>query len=166
MKTRREWIAPSGNQYPLIEADHDYDVTCYRSDKRKAIPHDGEHCVVALGVKRNKRVLECWIGSGLDAYVAFSGRKPYAKHFTVGTSARRVIDKFDTDQGAATIRVTLKAPAPSHKLSSRRVSNKKRREEVANGAQVKHRDTPKRKVRVQRYDVGHRDHATIVRVPV
>lgn len=166
MKTRRYWVAPNGVEYPLIEADHDYDVTCYRSDRKTAKPHDPEHCIIALAIKRNKRVLDCWIGSGLDAYVAFKGNKPYAKHFTVGTSARRVLDRFDIAKDAATVRVTLKAPAPSHRLAARRVLNKRRRKEIQNGAPVKHQGTPRRKVRVQRYDVGHREHAEIVRVPV
>jgi hypothetical protein len=95
------YTAPDGTRYPLSEAKYNMSFKVYRSDRRKARIGDPGQCLLALGIRRDKDVLDVYIGSGRDAYVIFKaqdGEPAHAVHFTIPTTTRRIIDAFDKDR--------------------------------------------------------------------
>jgi hypothetical protein len=114
----------------------------YRSDRRKAKRGDPHWCLLALGVRRHKDVLDVYIGAGKDAYVVFKGRDgegPFAVHFIIGTSVRRLIDGFDKDKSARTQEIILRHPPKSLTMEHRRNNNRRRAAEIKAGAKVNRR---------------------------
>ena len=160
-KNGRTYKMADGTDVPLFEAPTDFDIQCYRTDRRKAVMGDPLRCIIAMGGLRHPQVREMYVGSGKDAYVVIeqhNGRL-IAFHYVISASARHVLDAFDNNAGVKSQRVTLRAPTSGLTLAHRRVSNKRRRQEVANGAVVKPR--PRRKARITRIEIKHRPRAPI-----
>jgi len=149
----------TGIAYPLFEAVYDYNVEVYASDLKKAVTGDPYKCVIALGLMRDKHVLEACIGSGKDGYVIFKadGMHPvdYAMHFTLPANTRRTLDEFDKNKKAKTTIIKLRAPTPGRTLAARSVLGKKRRAAIKAGAPVKKRANVNRP-RITRLGVPHR----------
>ena len=121
--------------------------------------------MLAKGIRRNKDVLDVWVGSGLDAYVVFKETEDdvaHAEHFTIRTTVRKVIDKFDADRRCQSQVITLSRPTKGRTLAARSKMNSARRAQVKAGAKVKKRATPK-SARVQRLGVPHRPRAPVSR---
>jgi hypothetical protein len=155
----RFYETPDSKRYPLTEARHDMAFRVYRSDRRKAKKGDPHNCLVALGIKRDRDVIDVFIGSGGDAYVIFKGRageEDYAVHFTISRPARKLIDMFDKDRRSATQQVILRKPTDGRTLEARSRLDKDRRRRIKAGTHsVKARATP-RSSRVVRLGVGSR----------
>jgi len=155
----------TGKVYPLFEAPYPMPVTVYKTDRRRAIVGDPYQCLISLGLLRIKGVEEAYVGAGNDAYVCFTETKmraAYALHFTVNTQSSRVRDYFDTHKGVDTQALQLDPPTAGRTLNARAKANKRRREEVKNGAEVKHRERPYRQREV-RLGVARRPRALIER---
>jgi len=160
---KRIYTAPDGKQYPLYEAPYAMPVTVFKSDRKKAQIGDPQNCLIALGLRRQKGVEAAWVGCGQDAYVCFGATKlraAYALHFTVGAQSSRVRDFFDTHKDVETQTLQLDPPSPGRTLAARSKANKRRREEVKNGATVTKREVP-RVTRMVRLGVARRPKATI-----
>lgn len=154
--------APDGHRYPLKEAKYDMSFKIYKSDRRKAKQSDPQHCVLAKGIRRHKDVADVYVGSGLDAYVLFKATEEdpaHAEHFTIRTTVRKVIDKFDTDKKCESQIITLSRPTKGRTLAARSKMNAARRAEVKAGAKVAKRVA--KKSRVARLGVPHRPRAPI-----
>jgi hypothetical protein len=158
------YTAPDGLKYPLSEAPSDMAFMAYMSDRKKAKIGDPNHCILALGIGRNKDVLHCYIGSGKDAYVVYKGegtKPPFCLHYTVDTKAARVRDLFDTKGAPKTQVIWLRHPTRARTLAARRMLDKRRREEIKAGSPVKPRG-PQKNPRITRLGVVHRPLARIV----
>lgn len=163
--TTRHYTDPDGVKYPLTEARYPMDFKVYKSDRRKAKQGDPNGCWMALGIWRIKGVIAVYVGSGRDAYVVFAAtdeEPARAIHFTIGTTMRRLIDAFDKDRKAKTMKVELRVPAKSWTLEGRRKNNARRRAEVKAGATKKPRGRIAAK-RITRIGVGSRHRAPISR---
>jgi hypothetical protein len=162
---RRFYTTPQGDKYPLYEAPYDTAFHVYKSDKRRAIIGDPHSCLLALGIRRDPRVLDAYIGSGRDAYVVFAkgqGKKgPFALHFTVNAEAARMRDLFDTKHAPTSQIILLSAPTQGRTLAARSRMNKRRREEIKNGATVQLRTV--HSPRITRLGVPNRPRATITK---
>jgi len=159
----RYYTAPDGTRYPLSEARHNNSFKVYKSDRRKAKPGDPHGCWIALGIRRDRTVLDVYISSGKDAYVIYKGidgEGPVAVHFVIRTSMRRLIDAFDKDRTAKTMEVKLFRPPAGLTLAHRRKSNKRRAAEIKAGATKKPRGKIAQK-RITRIGVGSRPRARI-----
>jgi len=158
MRKKRLYQAPDGKSYPLREADWNIGFKVYRSDRYKAVQGDPQRCLIALGIKRDKDVLDVFIGSGKDAYVVFKGKgKPFAVHFVLTKTATSLLDAFDKDRSAATKQIFLRKPTPGRTLAARRKMNKDRNRRIKNGEhKVKHRGP--NISRLTRLGVHHRPH--------
>jgi len=160
------YTSPEGTKYPLEEAGHDMSFKVYRSDRRKAKQSDPQSCVLARGIARHRDVLEVWIGSGLDAYVVFKemeDRPAHAVHFTIRTTVRKLIDKFDTEKKIQSQIITLSRPTAGRTLAARAKMNARRKKEIAEGATVRKRAKTSRSSRMDRLGVPHRPTAPISR---
>jgi hypothetical protein len=157
---KRYYTTPDGTRFPLIEAKWDMSFRCYKSDRRKAVPGNPHECLLAIGIKRDRRVLDAYLGSGQDAYVVFKADDEdpaHAVHFTIPTVARRAIDQFDTNRKAATVVITLRRPTGKRTLEARKGLNKDRRERIKNGAhRSRSRTQTPRQPRITRLGVHHR----------
>ena len=112
-KTKRYYVTPEGNKFPLFEAPYDYVIPVYKKDCKRAVIADPNGCLIALGAQRDPLVLGAYIGSGKDAYIVFresEQRYAHALHFTISASAARVRDWFDTHKGEVKTTVKLSAP--------------------------------------------------------
>lgn len=161
----RFYTTPEGERFPLKEAPWDMIFKVYRSDRRKAKQGDPGCCLLALGVKRHRDVLDVYFGAGKDAYVVFKATEDEpasAVHFVLNTKAKQFIDAFDKDRKAQSVDLILKKPAKSWKLDYRRKSNARRREEVKNGAEVSKREGRKTS-RMERLGLQYRPRAPISR---
>jgi len=159
----RFYTTPAGERYPLKEARYDMQFKAYRSDRRKAKPGDSGWCLMALGIRRNKDVLDVYIGSGHDAYVIFketADDPAQAVHFVIRSEARKIVDAFDKDRAAKTQPIELKKPPISWTLARRRENNARRRAEIRNGAVIKRRGKIA-KSRMERLGVKHRQRPKI-----
>ena len=126
---------------------------------------DPGNCLLARGIRRDPQVQDVYIGSGKDAYVIFKaegGHPAQAVHFTIGTPVKRVIDGFDKDKSARTQLITLSRPAKSRTIEAQRAYTRRRREDIKNGAKVKHRG-PNKGHRMTRLGVPHRPRPKISR---
>lgn len=163
---KRTYKAPdTGKEYPLYEAPYRYGITCYRVDLPKAMKGSSDKCIIALGGLHDPAVEAVYIGAGKDAYVCFketSLRPAYALHFTLNTEAQKVRDYFDVHQDFDTKTITLSPPTAGRTLAHRDKLNKRRHEEIKNGAEVKRRDTPRRD-RMARIGVPYRPRAIITK---
>jgi hypothetical protein len=159
----RVYTAPDGTRYPLREARYDMMFKCYKSDRRKAVQGDPQHCILALGIKRHKDVLAAYVGAGIDAYVVFKSNEDeeaHAVHFGIKTRARKVLDAFDKDRKAESMTIVLAKPPHSWRLDTRSKNNARRRAAIKNGALVKPR-TARKKNRMERLGVERRPLAPI-----
>lgn len=165
----RTYKAQDGNEYPLEEASYDFAFKAYRTDCKKSIIGDPILCVLANGMRRQKHVIEAYVGSGGDAYLILepTPEKPYAHavHFTIPTTAARVRDEFDKNKKIQSQIIWLKAPTAGRTIEARSKLNKKRYEEVKNGAPVKRRGKQNAS-RVARIGMKHRPKAKISRKTV
>jgi hypothetical protein len=155
----RYYTAPDGVKYPLTEAPYSMSFTIYRSDRHKAHAGDPHSCLIAMGIKRNRDVKDVFIGTGRDAYVVFHARDDqpaHAVHFVLGMTTRRVIDAFDLNKRATTMKIELKRPTKGRTLEVRRTMDKSRRQKIKDGAHtVKKRATPQTS-RMRRLGIAHR----------
>jgi hypothetical protein len=162
----RIYTAPTGETFPLTEAKYDMGFKVYKSDKRRAIPGDPRSCLVALGIRRDPKVRDVFIGSGKDGYVIFKGvgkEQDHAVHFCVNASARRVVDGFDKDRTARTQTITLSRPSAARTLDARRVLDDRRRLAIKNGThKVKHRG-PNKGVRIAWLGVPNRPRPKVLK---
>lgn len=164
MKPLKFYTAPDGTKYLLKEAKYDMSFKIYKSDRRKAVPNDPHACVLAKGIRRHKDVKDVYVGSGLDAFVVFKEteeEEAHAEHFTIRTSVRKVIDKFDTDKKCESQIITLSKPTKGRTLAARAKMNARRKAEIEAGAQVNKRAAVSRRPRVDRLGVPHRPRAPI-----
>jgi hypothetical protein len=163
----RYYTAPDGAKYPLYEAQWDTAFTIYRSDRRKAVAGDPHNCLLALGIKRNRDVLDVYIGAGQDAYVVFKARgddPARAVHFTITSSARRSIDGWDgPDKRAATMTIKLKRPTAKRTLEARSKLDKDRAARIKNGTHKVRHTGKARLPRVTRFGAVHRPPVEISR---
>jgi hypothetical protein len=145
----RYYTAPDGTKTVLREARYTMSAKAYKSDCRKAVPGDPEHCLLALSVLRNPRVLHAWIGSGLDAYITFKGQDgedPHTEHFTIPLAMRRIVDKLDThgkrklEKNMKSAPFELRAPTSKRTLEARSVMNRDRYKRIKAG---EHQVTPR-----------------------
>jgi hypothetical protein len=139
---QRVYNAPDGEQYPVEEARVSIHFVIYRTDLRRAVKGDPHFCILALGLKRCRNVLDAYIGSGSDAYVIFGATAELpaiAIRYIIPEKTRKIINTFDTVMIVEKQTVELKAPSPGSTLEHRRMLNKKRRLEIKNGAPVKSR---------------------------
>lgn len=163
MKSKRLYTAPNGKTYPLFEAPYPMPVTVYKTDQRKAQIGDPVGCLIARGLKRMKGVEDVWVGCGQDAYVCFKETKlrpAHALHFTINTQAARVRDFFDTHKGVETQSLQLDPPSAGRTHAARAAMNKRRREEIKNGATVAKRERPYTQ-RITRLGVHRRPKAIV-----
>src|SRR5262245_58027586 len=112
---KRTFKGQDGTVYPLFEAPYPLPVTVYKSDRTTATIGNAGECLIAMGLRRMKGVIEANIGSGRDAYVVFAGnklRKAHALHFKINTQSSRVRDFFDTHKGVETQNLQLDPPTP------------------------------------------------------
>jgi hypothetical protein len=155
----RYYEAPDGKKYRMIEAKYDMAFKVYRSDRRKAKVLDPHDCLLALGILRNRDVIDVFVGAGRDAYVVFRGEnggEPYAVHFVLNRPTKRVIDNFDKDRLAKTQQIILRRPSDGRTLDARNRQDKARKARIKAGTHhVKHRPTP-RASRIARLGVGQR----------
>jgi hypothetical protein len=152
--------AIDGNFYRVVQAKHDYAVRCYRTDRSRAIQGDPRKCLLALGAKRNRLVIDCLIGTGRDMYILFEATEESDRewlHFIASTSSRGVADGFDKDRKASTIIVMLRRPTKStaKKSASKRHANQYQKRK-ATGKQPDKTIGAKRITRVKRLGVPHR----------
>lgn len=158
MKHRTYTDPKSGKRWPLEEAEVDYSFPVYKTDKRKAVIGDPTQCLIAKGLQHDKNIVAAFIGGGKDAFVVFKGKGrlgEHAKHYVILAKAARVRDTFDQKGAPATQHLTLSAPTAGRTLDAREKMNKRRREEIKNGAPVKHR-APANVPRMTRVDVERR----------
>lgn len=164
MTTQRMYKAPDGNAYPLEEATYGFSFKVYRTDCKRSIVGDPQCCLIANGIRRQKGVVEAYIGSGRDAYVIFDATPEkhhvHAVHFVVPRQAARVRDEFDKNKKAQSQILLLEAPSASRTLDARQKSDKARREEIKNGAPVKPRGKS-RQSRIMRIGMVQRPRAKI-----
>jgi hypothetical protein len=152
--------AIDGNTYRVIQAKHDYAVRCYRSDRSRAIPGDLRKCLIALGAKRNRLVVDCLIGAGRNAYVLFEATEESERewhHFNTSATSRKVADEFDKDKKTQTIIVMLKRPSKGtakNAASSRHA--KQYQERKTTGKQPNKTIGATKKTRMKRLGVPHR----------
>jgi hypothetical protein len=161
----RFYTTPAGEKYPLTEARYEMTFKAYRSDRRKAVAGDPGRCLLALGIRRDPQVADVYIGSGKDAYVILKETQEHpaqAVHFTIRTPAKRIRDGWDKDKSAVTQLITLSRPAISQTVEAQRAYTRRRREEIKNGAPVKHRG-PNKGHRMTRLGVPHRPRPKISR---
>lgn len=161
---KRTYKTPDGVIYPMFEAPYKYDITVYKSDCKKATIGDPNHCLIALGARRDPSVIDAHIGSGKDAYLIFKAtklRKAHALHFTIAAAAARVRDYFETHKGVTTQIVTLSAPTAGRTHEHRKKLNAARAKRIKEGKHVV-KSRGKSKTRIMRLGVPHRPKATIV----
>src|SRR5215472_15054190 len=118
----RIYTALDGTKYPLVEARYNIAFRIYKSDRSKAVPGDPHNCLLALGMRRDRNVLDVYIGAGFDAYVVFKGdseRPAQAVHLTIPSRERRKINEFDKARTAATMLITLRRPTAGRTLDAR-----------------------------------------------
>jgi hypothetical protein len=154
----RFYTTPDGTKYPLTEAKYDMTFKAFKSDRRRAKPNNPHSCLLALGIRRDRDVLDAYIGSGKDAYIVFKGtdgEPDHAVHFTIGTTTRRIIDAFDVDKKAKTQLVILRKPSGGRTLDHRRALMARRTREIKDGSPVKRRG-PQKSRRVGRLGVHSR----------
>jgi hypothetical protein len=159
----RFYTTPTGERYPLKEARYDIWFKAYRSDRRKAKRGNPGWCLLALGIRRNKDVLDVYVGAGHDAYVIFKAteeEEAHAVHFVIRTEAKKVIDAFDKDRTTKTQPIKLQKPPQSWTLAGRRKNNARRRAEIKAGSPVKRRGKIARS-RMGRVGVERRQRAII-----
>jgi len=161
------YTGQDGTVYPLEEATYNTAFKAYRTDQKRAVIADPYRCIEALGLKRDDKVIEAYVGSGRDAYVVFAATdlKPaHAVHFIVSGQAGHVRDSFDQNKALKSQMLILRAPSPSETVIGRRTRNKVARdrhfERVAEGTAKKH---PIHRNRQTRLGVGHRPRAKISR---
>jgi hypothetical protein len=160
MATRKKhfYTAPDGTEYPVKEADYAMGFKVYKTDRSKAIKGDPTHCLIAMGLQRHPEVQYAFIGSGLDAYVVFRGKRgrpAYAVHFTIPAQASKVRDAFDAKQGLKTMFLELRAPTAGRTLDARARQDRRRRLKIKNGTHTVKPRGPSTK-RVTRIGVPHR----------
>ncbi len=155
----------STNKAPILEAMYNMDVKIFKSDRKNAVPSDPHSCIIAIGMMRLPNVIDAFVGQGKDAYlILLINGKVFAWHFVISTSARKVLDDFDTKGSAKTQTVTLRVPTKALKLAYRRKSNAKRRLEIklGTGKPVTPRK-PRRAARMDRlvHNTTHRERPPI-----
>lgn len=158
------YVASDGTSYPLEEAEHDYPVTVYKSDCRKAVVADPERCLLAKGAARDTAVIGAYIGSGKDAYIIFKakrGKPAHAVHFTINAKAGRIRDHFEKSKAGTSTVITLKAPTDGRTLEHRRKLNRDLTARIKNGEHVPKSTGKKNVTRVMRLGVPHRPRAKI-----
>ena len=165
-KTRRFYVTPEGDKYPLVEAPYDYHIPVFKKDCKKAVIADPYSCLIAMGARRDPLVLGAYIGSGKDAYVIFretKQRRAYALHFTISAEAARVRDYFDTHKGEVRTMVKLSAPTAGRTLAHRSKLNKERARRIKAGEHTPKKRGKPNVTRIVRLGVKHRPRASIER---
>lgn len=163
-KTKRFYVTPEGNKYPLFEAPYDYHIPVFKKDCKKAVIADPYSCLIAMGARRDPLVLAAYLGSGKDAYLVFREtkmRKAHALHFTISASAARVRDHFDTHKGEVRTTVKLNAPTAGRTLEHRSKLNKERARRIKAGEHTPKKRGKPNVTRIHRLGVKHRPRATV-----
>lgn len=136
-KTRKTYKGEDGTEYRLVEATHDLFIKVWRRHCKKAIPGSTTHCVVAVAIEEHDdNIMEVCITCGRDAWVIMkSDEYPdgVAFHFVLNMTPQRVRDKFDTDKTIKSQVVELRRPTASRTIAARDASNRRRRQELADG---------------------------------
>lgn len=152
----------TGILYPMIEAELPFPIQVYKMDAKKAKLVDAQNCVVALGAMRNKLIEDCFIGSGKDAYIAFKANMDhpaYAMHYTINQRSAKVRDYFDTHKDVTQATITMSPVTPGRTHAHRKKLNKRRYEEIKNGAEKRSRPAGKKNrtkyVYRQKADIDH-----------
>jgi hypothetical protein len=167
MTTQRFFVNPdTGDKYPVSEATHNSNFQVYRSDVKKSIIGDPCKCLLARGLKKDDAsIIYVFITSGNFAYVVYhpKGKDAYCIRFKISTQASRVRDAFDARKDLKTQTVKLTRPSLGRTLEHRAASNKRRRQEIKNGAPVKARGNQVRNSRIMKIGVAHRPKAHLVK---
>jgi hypothetical protein len=160
---QRFYVAPDGTKYPLKEALHDFPIRVYKADRNKAKQGDPGLCLIALGARRHRHVVDVFVGSGKDAYVIIKGPEgEYAMHFTIPAATRRIVDGFDKARSAVSAIVIFKMPTAGRTHEARKTMNSKRRAELKAGTGKPKKSRLAGIPRITRLGVVHRPRANIV----
>jgi hypothetical protein len=172
METTRFYTTADGVKFPLYEAMYDYHFTVHKVDCVKAKIADPEGCLLALGIKHDKKVLAAYIGSGRDAYIIFKARPgaphsfqhvAHAVHFMIPTTSGRVRDYFDAHEGKEILALKLTPPTATQTKDAKATYDKVRAERIKNGEIVPVPRRQPRSTRITRLGVPHRPKAIISR---
>lgn len=169
MNKERFFTNPNnGKIYPIIEAISNTFFLVFRTDMRKAVIGDSCHCIIALGLKKMDRdIVDAFVTSGKFVYLCYEPRGVapycYCVRYQTTAEAARVRDNFDQDKDMKTQRLYLRKPSPGRTLAGRAAANKRRRQEIKDGAPVKARGNQVRNSRLMRIGIAHRPKVHIVR---
>jgi hypothetical protein len=164
-KSTRFYTTADGAKFPLYEAMYDYHFTIYKVDCAIAKIGDALNCLLALGIRHDKKVLAAYIGSGRDAYIIFKANpnaphefqhESHAVHFMIPTTAGRVRDYFDAHEGKEILALKLVAPSATQTKEAKSHYDKIRSEKIKNGEIIPAKSKQARSTRITRLGVPHR----------
>lgn len=144
---RSMWKAPSGNWYPLMDADASVYATVTEADVQCGVQGNPCECVIAQAFRRAVGSPDVLIGMGAAYVVIKKGDTMIALRFSVPTATRRAIETFDETGVFPDGVLELRPQPPTNTLVSKRARDKRLRERYATmGHQKTKRATwPKRR---------------------
>jgi hypothetical protein len=174
-KSTRYYTTADGVKFPLYEGMYDYHFTVHKVDCGKAKIGDPMDCLLALGIKHDKKVLAAYIGSGRDAYIIFKARpgaphefqrEAHAVHYMIPTTSGRVRDYFDAHEGKEILALKLVPPTATQTKEAKANYDKVRSEKIKSGEIVPSPRKQARSTRITRLGVPHRPKAIITNIGV
>ena len=128
---RSMWKAPSGNWYPLMDAEAAVYATPNDEDRVCGVPGDPSGCVIVQAFKRAVSSPDVLIGETMAYVVMKRDGEWIALRFAVPTATRRVLDTYDKTHVFPEGALELKVAPESNKLASKRARDKRLRERHA-----------------------------------
>lgn len=128
---RSMWKAPSGNWYPLMDADASVYATVTEEDVRCGVPLNPCECVIAQAFRRATGSPDVLIGTTAAYVVMKKGDTQIAFRFAVPAATRRTIKTFDATKEFPAGALELKTQPHWNRLESQRTYDKRQRERYA-----------------------------------
>lgn len=128
---RSMWKAPSGNWYPLMDAEASVYATVTDEDVKCGVPLNPCECVIAQAFRRATGSPDVLIGTTAAYVVMKKGDTRIAFRFAVPPGTRRTIKTFDETSEFPDGALELKAQPAWNRLESQRAAQKRLRERYA-----------------------------------
>ena len=130
-KARAMWHAPSGNWYPLADADADVYATMTQKDVTCGVKLDPCSCAIAQAFRRAVKSPDVLIGVSIAYVVMKKNGENVAFRFGVPAATRRAIESFDNGGVVPDEPLKLTVVRPSNGLESQRAEARRTRERWA-----------------------------------
>ena len=128
---RSMWKAPSGNWYPLMDAEAAVFATVTEADVKCGVPKNPCECVIAQAFRRATGSPDVLIGTTAAYVVMKKNDQQIAFRFAVPTATRKTIKTFDATSQFPEGALQLNPQPPSNRLESQRTQDKRKRERYA-----------------------------------